>query len=79
MTTIVHDTRPIKSAWSYFERSQVGAAVGTNGVTRIEAYTENGQLALVTWLMVWKGDFLAMRLNAAHVHEINYAEEVGGG
>ncbi len=74
MTTMVHDTRPIKSAWAYFERSQVGAAVGTNGVTRIEAYLESGQMAYVTWLQVWKGDVLAMRINCAHMTEINYAE-----
>ena len=39
--------------------------VGTNGVTRIELYNENGQMSYVPWIAVYKGDFLWQRFDAA--------------
>ncbi len=74
MTTILDDKRPIKSAWGASDDPVGGAAVGFHDVTRIEPYSETGQMANVTWLKVWKGDVLAARLNCAHMAEITYAE-----
>lgn len=67
-TPIIHDERIIQSAWG----KDYGATVGRFGVTRIEPYQEDGQMAPVTWLRVWKGDTLLARLNTAHVAEIRY-------
>lgn len=77
MTTILDDTRPIHSAWGVGDDPCGGATVGFQGVTRIEPYSETGQMANVTWLKVWKGDVLAARLNTALMVEIVYAEETG--
>ena len=68
---IIDDKRPIISAWSD-SPAEMGAQVGHKGVTWIEPYEENGQMAPVTWLRVWKGDKLAARLNAASMVEICY-------
>ena len=46
--------------------------VGHVGVTRIVVYRENGQGASVPWLAVYRGDWLASRVNAAHVENIWY-------
>ena len=75
MSTIAQDARPIRSAWSTGEEP-TGATVGFLGVTRIEPYNENGQMARgsLPWLKVWKGDHVAARLNCAHMVEITYAE-----
>ena len=72
-TRIIDDARTIHSAWCG-PPYEVGATVGYKGVTRIEPYEENGQMAAVTWLQVWKSDTLAARLNTAHIAEIEYAE-----
>lgn len=73
------DTRPIQSAWTIGmgEGTDTGAAVGYKGVTAIKPYLENGQMAGVPWLEVWKGDFLYCRLNAAHLLEIEYQKPLG--
>lgn len=63
--------QPIQSAWSNAP-DETGARVGFDGVTRIEPYRENGQMARMVWLRVWKGDKLVARLNAAHMAEIKY-------
>ncbi len=73
---IVDDERPILRAWS--ECGQVGASVGqprNAPVTKIEPYEENGQMAAVTWLRVWKGDAIVARLNAAKMAEIVYQND----
>ena len=70
---IENDKRPIQMVWSVGPE-ELGATVGQSGVTRIEPYQENGQMAAVTWFAVYKGDFLAARLNGAYMAEINYAE-----
>ena len=48
--------------------------VGRGGVTCIIAYGENGQMAEVTWLAVYEGDWLAHRVNAAHVESVWYGK-----
>ena len=73
---LIDDPRPIKSAWAHtvLEGCDVGAEVGYQGTTRIVPYEEVGQMALLPWLAVYKGDHLASRLNAAEMAEIRYVE-----
>ncbi len=74
MTCITDATNgPILEAWGPGEDG-MGARVGYDGTTRIEAYNENGQMDGVPWLRVWKGDFLHARLNVAHMEIIRYQE-----
>lgn len=76
MSRILEDMRPISMVWSTgAEDDMVGATVGVHGVTRIEPYEETGEMAMVTWFKVWKGDVLIARLNCAHMAEITYSEE----
>ena len=49
--------------------------VGRGGVTKIEPYYEAGQCAAVPWFMVWKGNTIAFRVNAATLATVKYAEE----
>lgn len=46
--------------------------LGHAGVTRIEAYGENGGLGPVTWFAVWTGDVIAERVNSLYVAAIRY-------
>jgi hypothetical protein len=41
--------------------------VGQNGVTKIEAYDENGSMSHVPWLAVFKGDEIVSRVPADQV------------
>ncbi len=71
---IIDDKRSIERAWSA-SPDEVGATVGwplDDPVTKIEPYEENGEMAAVTWLRVWKGDRLVLRLNASFMVEIDY-------
>ncbi len=43
------------------------AFVGGDGVTRIVAYGEPGDGALVPWFAIWRGDKIVKRIAAAHV------------
>ena len=77
MTTaerIITDKRKIKSAW-IDAPDETGATVGYSGVTSIKPYEENGEMAAVTWLAVYKDDALVKRLNTAHMAEITYFPE----
>ncbi|KKN04352.1 hypothetical protein LCGC14_1098310 [marine sediment metagenome] len=71
---IIDDKRLIERAWSAAPH-EVGATVGwplDDPVTKIEPYEENGEMAPVTWLRVWKGGHLVLRLNASLMVEIGY-------
>lgn len=75
VSTIVDCDGEILQAWSAgHENDMVGARVGHEGVTRLEPYLESGQMAPVPFLRVWKGNFLAARLNCAHMAVIEYEE-----
>ncbi len=72
---IVGSDREILEAWSAGpEDDLVGARVGYRGVTWIEPYREDGQMAGVPWLRVWKDEKLVARLNCAHMAQIRYKE-----
>jgi hypothetical protein len=67
------DDRPIKSVWWDDDYgSQI--EVGRQGVTRIESYHEPGQMALVPWIAVYKGDYLEQRINPASLGGVVYEE-----
>ena len=51
-----------------------GWVVGQRGVTAIIAYGEPGQVALVPWMAIFRGDHLAHRCPAAG-HSITYDRE----
>jgi hypothetical protein len=72
---ISKDERPIEGVWGTGSEDvdPVGATVGHKGVTAIQPYREDGQMSLVTWFAVYRGDELWKRLNCAYVAEITYA------
>ena len=49
--------------------------VGCFGVTRIEPYNEDGGMSFVPWFIVWRGDAMAMKVNAAHLASVIYASQ----
>ncbi len=53
-------------------------AVGSAGVTRIEAYREAGDMGYTLWFAIWKGDILAARQNGNYVDTVNYFEPPDG-
>lgn len=65
-TELSLDTREIAGAYWPVEGTE-GFTVGVNGVTRIEAYDENGQMAMVPWVAVFKGDQICCRAPAAQM------------
>ncbi len=68
---IMNDERLIKVVWNETEKV---VAVGLRGVTKIEAYEENGEMAAVVWLRIWQGDHLYARIRAGAMSEIVYQE-----
>jgi hypothetical protein len=58
------ETREIESVVN--DNSKINyAIVGLNGVTKILAYKENGQMSWVPWAAIYKGDFLCQRVDLA--------------
>lgn len=49
-----------------------GYQVGKDGVTAIEPIDVTGQMAYVPWFNVWCGQALVCKVNAAHVHIVEY-------
>lgn len=68
---IFDDTRPIQSVSTIGETGEFWA-VGSDGVTKIVPYREAGQGAYVTWLAVYKGDYIVYRVNCAAIEFIGY-------
>jgi len=74
ITRIPDDDRPITMlVFPYEEVSYY--KVGAGGATRIVAYNECGQMEVVPWFAVYEGDVLTIRVNAAHVETVHYAEQ----
>jgi hypothetical protein len=66
-TELSKDPRPIQAIYWPMEGAG-GYRVGdASGATRIEAYDENGQMAAVPWVAVFKGDDLICRVPADQV------------
>jgi len=72
LTTLLSDEREIDSIW--FSQDVV-ITVGRNGVTKIEAYGEPGEMALVPWFRILKGDFLYARVNSKMIDTVVYKEK----
>jgi hypothetical protein len=71
--TAYEDERPIHGVESIAHPEEHGWAVGVDGVTKIVIYAEFGQQAYVPWLAIYKGDAIAVRLDAAGM-VIRYAQ-----
>ena len=46
--------------------------VGTDGITRIEAYKEAGEMGYILWFAVFCGEDLMKRVNGKYVTLVNY-------
>ncbi len=80
MDKIIDDPRPIRAVWfgSRGQDDEEGAKLGfpqRHPVTKIEPYEENGQMAPVTWLRIWKGETVVARVNVSGVMEIEYGDD----
>lgn len=65
-TVLTRDSRPITIVvWPDEQESMW--KVGQGGCTRIEAYDENGSMAAVPWIAVFKGDEIVARFSAGQV------------
>ncbi|MFA5208317.1 MAG: hypothetical protein WC428_06770 [Candidatus Paceibacterota bacterium] len=62
---LLHDTREIESVWSVQNDEGSCFKVGNNGVTKIEIYAENGQMAYVNWCAVFQDDVIKWRFDMA--------------
>ena len=77
MTTIYKDDRPIRKI-QYADRSLAVWTVGLYGVTKIEAYQENGEMAPIIWFKIWLRDYLMARVNGKYIETIYYKQEKTG-
>lgn len=68
------EPKPIQAlAVDYNQRvSDWNPRVGSNGVTKIEAYDEPGQMAYVAWFRVWADDKVVKCINGFYVVEVFY-------
>jgi hypothetical protein len=48
--------------------------VGNNGITKIVAYDEAGEMAYVPWFAIYADDNLVRRVNGKYVVEISYTK-----
>ena len=69
---IVNDGRSIKSITTQGDNAYW--CVEYSGVTHITAYSEYSQIGIVTWFAVYESDWLAARVNAAHVESVRYSK-----
>ena len=60
MSKLTEDKREIKSVCGHGIRWDVGV----DGVTKIEAYDEMGQMSYVPWIAIWVGDTIILRMDA---------------
>ncbi len=68
---IIDDAREIKLlVWA--DPDQPCYQVGAAGVTSIRPYTEKGQVQEVPWFVVYMGDQIISRVNAAAIAEVCY-------
>lgn len=46
--------------------------VGSDGITKIVCYGERGEMSLVPWFAIYKGDGIVSRVNGKMAIEVNY-------
>ena len=68
---MIDDTREIADIFDGEAFWRVG---GSSGITKIEVYEENGEMAAVPWFALWAGDAIKCRINAARITGISYKE-----
>jgi len=76
MTTIYEDERSIRKI--VYARCSNAWIRGMDGVTKIESYYENGEMAHVVWFKIWQGDHLMARVNGKHIETVFYGEKNNG-
>ncbi len=65
-TELTKDERPIQCiAWD--DNNESHWRVGKDGITKIEAYTEHGEMSMVLWLAVYAGGNIIARVPARQV------------
>jgi hypothetical protein len=66
-------TKESRSVYGLAMGEGVGYQVGKGGITAIQPIDVTGQMAYVPWFNVWRGQTLVCKVNAAHVHIVEYA------
>jgi len=59
---MANDTRLVSHIW-YSSNGRQFIEVGENGVTEIIIYQEGGDMGLINYAAIYKGDFLAARID----------------
>ena len=72
MERICEDNSTIKALWFPDESN---FSIGVNGVEKITAYQETGDMAYVTWFTISSQGQIISRVNAAHVQTIQYERD----
>lgn len=67
MLRILNDKRMIRAIW--YAPLKEPLSVGTNSITRIEAYREDDDSI---WFTVWFGNVVLFRVNSIHIATIEY-------
>lgn len=62
MIRILDDDSPISCI--HFDKAKWSISVNRDGITKIEAYGEAGEMAQVPWIAVWKGNKILYRFPA---------------
>lgn len=70
--TIIEDEREITYVSNHDGTAEWN--VGRNGITSIRPYNENGDMAPIVWLAVYRGDEILARVRADY-YVIGYAAE----
>jgi hypothetical protein len=63
---IPHDERVICQFVKQIGESTDIYSVGTNGITKIVAYFEYGQMAAFPWVAIYKGDEISARMDCTN-------------
>lgn len=68
---VYEDPRPVH----YLDMDGWSVVVGAQGVKKIEAYRENGELAPVAWFAVWNEHQVMQRISGKSVVAVGYRQE----
>jgi len=76
MIRILDDDTPINCI--HFDEARWSVYLHKDGITKIEAYGEAGEMAEVPWVAVWRGNEILYRF-PARICRIEYAQKVDKG
>ena len=71
-TQLTADSRPIKSVSIFVAGEDMGFEVMESGVTKIEAYDEAGEMAMVPWIAIYEDEMIICRIPGREISKINY-------